>query len=63
MFYCSVAGYSPDSGIVIPMIVKRMFGLGAPMDKLLPEVKEVADLFNDFLHDKIDQQSIHTGHQ
>ena len=54
MFYCSVASYSPDSGIVIPMIVKRMFGLGAAMDKLLPEAREIADLFNDFLHDKID---------
>jgi hypothetical protein len=54
MFYCSVTGYSPNSGVVIPMIVKRMFGLGTPLDKLLPEAREIADLFNDYLHDKID---------
>jgi len=54
MFYCSVTGYSPNTGIVIPMIVKRMFGLGAAIDKLLPEAGEIADLFNDYLHDKID---------
>jgi hypothetical protein len=36
------------------MIVKRMFGLGSPLEKLLPEAKEIADLFNDYLHDKID---------
>ena len=53
MFYCSVTGYSPDSGVVIPIIVKRVFGLGAPMDKLPPEAREIGDLFNDFLHDKI----------
>lgn len=53
MFYCSVTGYSPDSGVVIPMIVKRMFGIGAPMEKLPPEAREMGDLFNDFLHDKI----------
>jgi hypothetical protein len=52
MRHCT--SYSPDSGIVIPMIIKRMFGLGAAMDKLLPEAREIADLFNDFLHDKID---------
>ena len=54
MFYCSVTGYSPNSNTVIPMIVKRMFGLGSPLEKLLPEAKEIADLFNDYLHDKID---------
>ena len=53
MFYCSVTGYSPNSNTVIPMIVKRMFGLGSPLEKLLPEAKEIADLFNDYLHDKI----------
>ena len=54
MFYCSVASYSPKAGIVTPMIVKRMFGLGSSMDKLPPEAKEIAELFNDYLHDKVE---------
>jgi hypothetical protein len=54
MFYCSVTGYSPNSGVVIPMIVKRMFGLGAPLEIMMPEAFEIADLFNDYLHDRIE---------
>ena len=44
---------SPDSGVVIPIIVKRMFGLGARQEKIIPEAYEIADLFNDYLHDRI----------
>ena len=54
MFYCSVTGYSPNSGVLIPMIVKRMFGLGAPLEKMMPEAFEIVDLFNDYLHDRIE---------
>lgn len=54
MLYCSVAGYSPNFGIVNPMIVKRVMGLGIPGDKLNPEAMEIAELFNDYLHDKND---------
>lgn len=53
VLYCSVAGYTPKSGIVAPMIVKRTFGLGEALEKLPNGAKEIAHLFNDFLHDKI----------
>ena len=51
MFYSSVVGYSPRSGVVSPMIVKRMFGFGDPSNQPMPEAKEIGDRFNDYLHD------------
>jgi hypothetical protein len=54
MFYCSVAGYSPKPGVVSPMIVKQLTGVGAPTGELDSESETVMDLFNDYLHDRVD---------
>jgi hypothetical protein len=54
MFYCSVAGYSPMLGVVSPMIVKQLTGAGAPTGELDSECETMMDLFNDYLHDRID---------
>jgi hypothetical protein len=54
MFYSSVTSYSPNSEAVIPMIVKKVFVIGASPEKIMPEAREIADLFNlfnDYLHD------------
>lgn len=53
MFYCSVAGHNPQPGIVVPMIVKQMTGIGVPFEQLDLEAGKVVDLFNDYLHDRI----------
>ncbi len=52
VFYSSVASYSPKYGVVIPFIVKRLFGVGTSLEKLTPEAREIAKFFNDYLHDK-----------
>jgi hypothetical protein len=54
MFYCSVTGHSPHVGVVVPMIVKQMTGIGVPTEQLDSEAGKVIDLFNDYLHDKIE---------
>jgi hypothetical protein len=54
MFYCSVAGYSPRIGVVSPMIVKQLTGAGASTGALDLESETLMDLFNDYLHDRID---------
>jgi hypothetical protein len=53
MFYCTVAGHSPKAGIVQPMIVKQMAGIGVPAEQADSEAAKVIDLFNDYLHDKV----------
>jgi len=36
------------------MIVKQMSGAGLPKEYLDPEAAEIIDLFNDYLHDRIE---------
>ena len=52
LFYSSVASHAPKFGVVIPLIIKRVFVLGVSSDRLKPEAREIAELFNDYLHDK-----------
>jgi len=52
MFYCTVAGFTPKIGIVVPMVIKQMTGIGLPFEHLDLEAREIVDLFNDHLHDR-----------
>ena len=54
MFYCTVAGFSARPGVVAPMIVKQLTGAGTPTGALDSESETVMDLFNDYLHDRVD---------
>jgi hypothetical protein len=45
---------SPHVGVVVPMIVKQMTGIGVPEEKLDLEAAKVIDLLNDYLHDRIE---------
>lgn len=54
IFYCSVTSCSPKYGVIVPTIVKRMIGLGVPVEKLSSEEREVLELVNDYLHDRTD---------
>jgi hypothetical protein len=56
MFYCSVTGHTPRVGVVVPMIVKQMTGIGLPTEQLDLNTGygKLVDLFNDYLHDRID---------
>lgn len=54
MFYCTVAGFNPKVGIVVPMVVKQLMGIGATQESLDLEAAKLTELFNDYLHDKVD---------
>jgi hypothetical protein len=54
MFYCTVAGHSPRPGVTAPMIVKQLTEIGAPSEQVDSESATVMDLFNDYLHDRIE---------
>ena len=53
MFYVTVASYSPRPGIVGPLVVKKMTWIGIQPDLIDSETRSIAELFNDYLHDKL----------